>query len=430
MTKNSTQKLTARRAASLWPVLFLSSAGGRAAVLHVPGDFSTMAAAVNAAAIGDTISIGAGIFPTNVVFRKSLTLAGVGNSQTTLDGGQAGTVLTTTPGVTLTVTDLRIRRGRAPAAFGFGGGVLNDGDLRMDRCIIEECEAPVSGGGLSNVNGTARLVGCILLNNDAGFAGGAVDNSATLTLENCTLTGNGGTTGGAIINTGQLEVTNCTFYKNTGESGGALLLHSGTAAVQYSTFSQNNASAQNGGAVLALNGFTARGALIAGNTAKGTGPDVLGELDSHGYNLIGNKTGATIVPLSGGGPDLIGDAASVINPQLPAAPSDNGGPVPTLMPAASSPALDKGGPAGFPEWDARGAHRPRDGGSGHALADVGAVERGPIGYAVGDLRRALQLAAGLATADANDAWLNVDGSNAVVDLNDCAALARRATGLE
>jgi hypothetical protein len=410
--------------------LMAAAASGQAAVRHVPGDYPTMAAAVTAAEIGDTIQIASGTYAANLVFVKSLTLAGAGTNLTTLDGGSSGTVLTTTPGVTLTVQDLTIRHGSAPAAFPFGGGVLNDGDLHMERCTIWQCTAPVAGAALSNLTGSAHLVDCTLLNNDANFAGGAIDNNATLLLENCTLMGNESDSGGAVINTGDLQMTNCTVALNDAKHGGGMFLHSGTTSVQYSTFNRNNATTDAGGAVLALSGFTARGTLIAGNTAKTGGNDVLGELDSSGYNLVGTNDGTKLVSLSGAGPDLVGTAASPIDPKIPNNPSLNGGLTSTLMPAANSPAIDKGGASGFPAWDQRGAHRPRDGGSGSLLADVGAVELGPLGYSATDLHRALQLAAGTAAANANDAWLNVDATLPGVDLLDCAHLARKAVGLE
>jgi hypothetical protein len=427
---NATRNLAAYHAALLGTVLLAAAAtAGRAAVLHVPGDFTNLADAVTAATIGDTIALGAGTFPANIVFRKSLTLEGAGDAQTFLDGGMTGTVLVTTPGVTLTVRDLNVRHGKAPAGFGFGGGVLNDGDLRMERCTIWQGSAPVAGGALCNINGTAHLTDCTILNNDATAAGGGIDNRANLTLENCTITGNESIVGGAIINTGQLELINCTFFGNTAGYGGAMFLHSGTATVQYSTFNHNDATTGDGGAVLALTGFTAQGSLVAGNKARRKGPDLRGELDSRGYNLIGTNQDAKIVPLNGAGPDQVGTPGAEIDPRVGTLTS-NGGPVLTLMPAPNSPAVDKGGASGFPLWDARGAHRPRDGGSGSLLADVGAVELGPLGYTATDLHRALQLTAGLATANAADGWLTVDATTPGVDLQDCAHLARKAIGLE
>lgn len=427
MTMDTRQTLI-RRAACTGGLALTAMAAARAATLHVPGSYGTVAAAARASASGDTIAIAPGTFPTNVVFQKSVTLAGADSASTILDGGRAGTVLTTTPGVTLTVRNLTIRNGMAPLSFGFGGGVMNDGDLRMENCVITQCGAPGAGGALSNQTGTARLVGCMLVNNDS-MMGGAIDNQATLTLENCTLATNAADSGGAIINTGTLSMTNCTVYANSAQNGGGLDAHAGTVNIQYSTFHRNIAGG-GGGGILAMQPITSRGAIIAGNTTRGEGPDVRGELDSRGYNLVGDRSGATLVPLTGAGPDQSGTAASPLDARLDILLRDNGGPVPTLMPAANSPAVDKGGPSGFPAWDARGAHRPRDGGSGQLLADVGAVELGPIGYTPADLKRALQLAAGIAQANAGDAWLNVDASNATIDLVDCAHLARAATGLD
>jgi hypothetical protein len=73
-----------------------------------------------------------------------------------------------TPSHTVTVQGLTITNG-SPGA-GFGGGILNDGGtLSVINCTLSGNHAPLSGGGIDN------------------FAG---ESSATLTVESSTLTGN------------------------------------------------------------------------------------------------------------------------------------------------------------------------------------------------------------------------------------------------
>jgi hypothetical protein len=61
-----------------------------AATINVPGDYSTIQAAINAANPGDTIKVAAGIYEEQVVINKSLTLQGAGD--TTIIKPSAGNI--------------------------------------------------------------------------------------------------------------------------------------------------------------------------------------------------------------------------------------------------------------------------------------------------------------------------------------------------
>ncbi len=67
--------------------------------------------------------------------------------------------------------------------------------------------------------------------------------------------------------------------------------------------------------------------------------------------------------------------------------ADNGGPTQTILPLAGSQAIDTGSNTGCPATDQRGGVRPRNGGSGFAICDIGAVEvpepAGAVALAVG-----------------------------------------------
>ena len=70
-------------------VVLASAVVGRAAVIHVPAEYATIQAAVDAASSGDEIQIAPGVYTNQVVItNKDLTLS-----------GSPGTVLRATPGM-------------------------------------------------------------------------------------------------------------------------------------------------------------------------------------------------------------------------------------------------------------------------------------------------------------------------------------------
>lgn len=122
------------------------------------------------------------------------------------------------------------------------------------------------GGALYNDNAIVTMNGSTLIGNSTYVSGGGIVNdgavtSATLTLNNCIMTGNSAPQGpgGAIASTGSdgnatLIVNNCTFTSNVGSAGGAIVsdaLFSGvsTTNVNNSSFSGNTANFGRGGGI-------------------------------------------------------------------------------------------------------------------------------------------------------------------------------------
>jgi len=145
----------------------------------------------------------------------------------------------------------------------------------------------------------------------------------------------------------------------------------------------NNSAATSGG-VRNASGFdvTSKNSIIAKNTASTADPDFSGDLTSQSFNLIGNNSGAIIMPAQFS--DQIGTPGSSIDPLLGPL-QNNGGPTPTLALLSGSTAIDQGGSAVDPITgnpiitDQRGFTRPFDnpgianatGGDG---SDIGAFE--------------------------------------------------------
>jgi CSLREA domain-containing protein len=224
-----------------------------------------------------------------------------------------------------------------------GGGVMNRGEITLDRCSIFYNIAGWGGdgGGLLNY-GAASLMNCTVSGNRSGMGGeyywsfpggdgGGILNQGILLLQNSTITDN------------QTREGDCTdgICKSAGGSGGGL--------------------ANDGGAVTIHNSLIAQNSVADG----GSGPDCWGVFVSTGYNLVQNTKDCT---LDGDSTGNILDHFAWLAPL-----ADNGGPTLTHALYAQSPALNAGScidSDGAPVTvDQRGEVRPQG-----VACDMGAFE--------------------------------------------------------
>ena len=100
-----------------------------------------------------------------------------------------------------------------------GGGIYNNGTLTLTDCTFSGNSAGEYGGGIYNT-GTATLTATTLSGNMAAVNGGGIYNRGTLTLTTSTLSGNSAANnGGGISNvdTGTLTVTASTLDRQRGQ---------------------------------------------------------------------------------------------------------------------------------------------------------------------------------------------------------------------
>jgi hypothetical protein len=203
------------------------------------------------------------------------------------------------------------------------------------------------GGGLYN-GGTLTVSNCTLSGNSGGDdsgIGGGIENSGTLMVTGSTLSGNyvigsGGVhNGGGIWSSGTLTVSNSTLSGNSAYQGGGIF-NLGTVTVSNSTVSGNSAVYGGG-----INNYG--GALVMRNTIHALNSDdpATGHIDAN-YNLLG-------------GDPLLGPL------------QDNGGPTFTMALLPGSPAIDAGDNTDAPMWDQRGPGFPR---IVNGTIDIGAYE--------------------------------------------------------
>ncbi|MCH8912599.1 MAG: hypothetical protein IIA33_03415, partial [Planctomycetes bacterium] len=229
-------------------------------ILHVPGDFPTIQAAIDAAMDGDEVEVHPGTYRELINFLgKSITLRSSDGPEVTIingdiddDGTGNGsvvtcnnneTVLTVLDGFTITggletngggmavsgfssptVTNCIFSLNNATSPFGGGGAmIIADGsNPTVTNCRFELNSA--SHGGAMHINGNPTIIGCVFIGNSADF-GGAIYNGGDPVFVSCLIRGNEALIGGGMHNPASLKfpvLVNCTVVQNLAAVGGGV----------------------------------------------------------------------------------------------------------------------------------------------------------------------------------------------------------------
>jgi parallel beta-helix repeat protein len=266
-------------------------------------------------------------------------------------------------GICMTAADLTLNKSTLSGNYsGYSGGAIlsRSGNVTLTNCTLSNNVAYQLGGGIFVTDSNFILTNSTLSGNSANgvqysYGGGIFSSGADITMTNSTLSGNSAGYGGGIWNgSGNLSLTNSTLSGNAatqaavrffGNAGAIWTSSSGHVQLYNSTISGNSAAGDNGGiyAYSATPTIHAINSIVAGNTSPG------------------GDTNATLN--AGSTNNIIGT-----DPAL-AALADNGGPTQTMLPLATSPAIDAANDAQCPATDQRGVKRPQG-----AHCDIGAVE--------------------------------------------------------
>ena len=275
---------------------------------------------------GDNSYFGAGVFVKGGT--ADITDCTLSNN-TGAEGGGVCVLDANTVQGTATVTDCTIS---GDSTLGGGGGLYNAGQLKVYGSKLSGDSG--SGAAVLNKAGTAYLSGTTISGGSGFIDGGNLNNQygATLTLNDCTISGGTANSGGGLYNDGKATLTGCTISGNTASGtgggvangplqnkavliltdstltantavgGGAGLYNNGTATVTDSTFTGNFANqgtsllASRGGGVDNDGTASLVACTISGNTTTaqggglyngGLGPDKMTVNDSI---IVGNTT--------------------------------------------------------------------------------------------------------------------------------------------
>lgn len=237
--------------------------------------------------------------------------------------------------------------------------ITGTGNLRLQNVTISGGIARTGrnrfyseGGGIYN-DGVLRILNSTINNNRAVYSGG-IENYGVLSLLNVTMSGNRATTGGAMyLNPASVTtITNTTITRNRANRGGGILV-GGDCQVDLIR------------------------ALISGNTAADS-PEIfaVGDILANNFNLFGHTGDAGVSGFTPGATDIVPTQppAQILRPTLALNGGRNSN---THALLAGSPAIDavSDGTCPPPANDQRGTVRPQDGnGDGGPACDIGAYE--------------------------------------------------------
>jgi predicted outer membrane repeat protein len=216
---------------------------------------------------GGELTFNCGPDPDIILLSSVKNLTGVvtidGGGKMTLDGQDLTRLFNINPRpnpedqTAVTLKNIDLNRGNS-GAQPFGGAILaNPGtSLNLDNVSIRNSLASSSGGAVATFANVNLVIANSRFQNNLAANGGAIATRAVITVENSTFTNNNasGGEGGAIQSYEQpLVVRGSTFTRNGANNGGAIFKRDSTLDFVNSSF-EGNSSSGNGGALFLSTG--------------------------------------------------------------------------------------------------------------------------------------------------------------------------------
>ena len=239
----------------------------------------------------------------------TLTIEGPGANLLSVSGNHASRVFYMNGGSAY-LSGLTVSQG---SAYSGGGLYNNGGTITLTDCTVSGNSASGNGGGLYDFIGMTTLINDSFSGNSASVSGGGMfDFFGTSTLTSSTFSGNSSSVdgGGLYGNASTATLTNCTVTGNYASvNGGGLYNYWGSSYLYYGTLSGNSAGNKGGGAETLGGTTTLTNVSVSGNSA-GTGG---GLYNSNGTTTLSNVLVSANLANNGGGLSTFGGTTTLTN---------------------------------------------------------------------------------------------------------------------
>ena len=284
--------------------------------------FATVSGALAASADGDVILIGPGSFAGGVTVATDVTIVGSGAGSTNIVGGDPG--VTVAAGASVVIRHLTITgatgtglvnqgtlvfRHGAVSANGTGsptpdtGGVLNTATLTLDDVTVSHNDG-FDTGALKN-EGSAVIVGSAFDNNGAAFNAGAILNVGDVVFRGGTMSNNGSQGAGSWNMAGSMTIVDSFLSNNSGGNNFGAIANgkfgngSASLVVRRSTITGSSAFTGGGIANLAAGTASVIDSFIVLNDGRSGGG-----IYSEGTLTLANTDVSLNTAINGGGIDM------------------------------------------------------------------------------------------------------------------------------
>ncbi len=255
----------------------------QAEYLHVPSQYPTIQAAVDAAESGDVIVVAAGIYDDNtnhssptdttrcvVRMKSGITIRGAGMGQTIIDALSRGRGIYCEGVVDATIEYLTVRGACTPS---YGAGIFcynGSSPVLHELEITDNDDAAL----LITHGSSPQVINCTITGNHSKQGGGiSIENESNPVFSNTTISGNHAPVGGGafIRNNCDVLFEYCTISNNQldspNASGGGIAIVNANVTLRHSAVENNAGTGSGGGlAVLDYATLTAENTRIVGNS--------------------------------------------------------------------------------------------------------------------------------------------------------------------